>query len=81
MKKKEIFWVLGTLVVTAVAWVIYAHFIEEEYVEPGAAPKIELTETEQTSVEEAPMVTEGFASVGDEEETTETESQPAETQE
>ena len=71
MKKKEIIWVLATLAVTAIAWVVYCKFIEEEYVEPGSAPQVEMVDTdgpETTNVEANGMDLSQLSSVGDEDE-------------
>ncbi len=71
MKKKEIIWVLATLAVTAIAWTVYCMFIEEEYVEAGSAPVVEMIDTDgpdTTNVEDNGMDLSQFSSVGDEDE-------------
>ncbi len=71
MTKKEIIWILATLAVTVIAWVIYCSFIEEEYVEPGAAANVELVEDEvidTTGVQDHGMDLSQLPSVGDEDE-------------
>lgn len=71
MKKRELIWVVATLVVAALAWIIYSTFIEEKVVEPGAAPAIDLIDEPEDVAgadESAEMDFSEFSSVGDEEE-------------
>lgn len=69
MCKREAFWVIGTLVVAAAAWIIYSMFVEEKYVDPGAAPTTTLVEDAATEedVNEPEMDLSSLPSVGDEE--------------
>lgn len=73
MCKKEILYVVLTLVVTAAAWLIYDNFVKEEKVDPGKAPEMSIGEVVEESdssavIEEAEVVMdlENIPSVGNE---------------
>lgn len=73
MCKKEILYIVLTLVVAGVAWLVYDNFIREEKVDPGKAPEMtigEVVEVSDTSAvddeSEVVMDLENLPSVGDE---------------
>lgn len=73
MCRKEILYVVATLVVAAAAWLVYDNFVKEEKVDPGKAPEMSIgevvEEADSSSVAEETEVVmdlESLPSVGDE---------------